>query len=69
MSFENFSDYWNLIFVAPLAYLMQRFVSHSSRISTLKANQKNNLNKLDKIDDLCTDISYIKGLLDEHLKK
>ena len=66
---EQIANYWNMIFVAPLGFLLHRFVYHSNRISTLEANQKNNLNKLEKIDDLCKDVSYIKGLLDEHLKK
>ncbi|QMU54469.1 MAG: hypothetical protein GKS07_05980 [Nitrosopumilus sp.] len=69
MSLENLSDYWNIFFVAPLGFLLHRFVNHSNRIATLEANQKNNLDKLDKIDGLYTDISYIKGLLDEHMKK
>ena len=57
-----------MVFVAPLAFLLHRFVNHSSRIATLEANQKNNLDKLSKIEELCEDVSYIKGLLDEHLK-
>ena len=43
--------------------------NHSNSITTLEANQKNNLEKLDKIDDLCRDVLDIKGLLDEYLKE
>jgi len=57
-----------MIFVAPLGFLLHKFINHSNRIATLETNQKNNLDKLNKIDDLCNDVSYIKGLLDEHLK-
>ena len=70
MSFEEqLSSYWNLIFVAPLGFLLHKFVNHSSRISTLEANQRNNLDKLDKIDGICEDVAYIKGLLDSSLGK
>jgi hypothetical protein len=49
--------------------LLHRFANHSNRIATLEANQKNYLDRLDKNPDLCMDVSYIKGLFDEHLKK
>jgi hypothetical protein len=69
MSYEDLANYWDMIFLAPLGFLFHKFANHPSRISTLEANQQNNLSKLDRIDDLCSDVSYIKGLLDEHLKK
>ena len=69
MSLEDLANYWNMVFVAPSGFLLYKFVNHSSRISTLEANQQSNLSKLDKIDDLCSDVSYIKGLLDERLKE
>ena len=65
MSFENFANYWNIIFVAPLGFLLHRFVNHSNRITTLETK----IEKLDKLDELCDDMHYVKGLLDEHLRK
>ena len=69
MNLEDLSNYWNIFFVVPLGFLLHKFVNHSNRITTFETNQNNNLDKLNKIDDLCKDISYIKGLLDGHLKK
>ncbi|MDH3192556.1 MAG: hypothetical protein OEM18_07715 [Nitrosopumilus sp.] len=54
-----------MFFVAPLGFLLHRFVNHSNRITTLEGK----MDKLDKIDQLCHDVQYIKGLLDEHLRK
>ncbi len=65
MSFEDLPNYWNIIFVAPLGFLLHRFVNHSNRITTLETK----IEKLDKLDELCDDVQYIKGLLDEHLRK
>ena len=65
MSLEDLSNYWNMFFVAPLGFLLHRFVNHSNRITTLEGKME----KLDKIDQLCHDVQYIKGLLDEHLRK
>lgn len=70
MSLEDiFNSYWNMIFVAPLGFLLHKFVSHSNRITKLETNQKSVMENMKKIDVLCDDVSYIKGLLDEHLKK
>ena len=66
MSLDDF-PFWTAVF-APIGLIVQKIHNYAHRISTLEANQKNNLDKLDKIDDLCQDVAYIKGKIDEHFK-
>jgi len=70
MSVDDF-PFWTSIF-APMAYFFKTKINHSNRITaieTWKESTDERLQKLDKLDDVCNDISYIKGLLDEHLKE
>jgi len=69
MSLEDVPNWIYTVLLAPMGFLLHKHISNSNRLTTLESNQKNNLAKLNKIDDLCEDISYIKGLLDEHLKR
>ena len=63
MSLENF-PLWPSLF-GPMVYFFKTKINHSNRITTLETK----IEKLDKLDELCDDIHYIKGLLDEHLRK
>jgi len=72
MSFEDLSNYWNMIFVAPLGFLLHKFVNHSNRITSIETNQKNMDEKINRIcnsnDLLSKEVHEMLGRLDEHLK-
>ena len=61
----EFPNWIYTFLVAPLGFLLHKHVNHSNRIGTLESK----IEKLDKIDELCDDVHYIKGLLDERLRK
>ena len=71
MSLEDLSNYWNLIFVAPLGFLLHKFVNHSNRITTLETTQKFYVEKVEKIcksnEDLQNEVHEMIGRLNEHL--
>jgi hypothetical protein len=74
LSLDDF-PFWTAVF-APIALAFQRIIalgnkinSNENRITALETNQEVIKEKVEKIDDICNDMSYIKGLLDEHLKK
>ncbi len=73
MSFEDLSNWWQMFFVAPLGFLLHKFVNHSNRISTLEANQKIYMKKADDqckaSQELRDEVKTMIGRLDEHLKK
>ncbi|MDH3278882.1 MAG: hypothetical protein OEL84_04665 [Nitrosopumilus sp.] len=67
MSVEDF-PFWSII-IAPMAYFFKTKINHSNRITTLESNVSIIKEDMQKIGTLCDDVSYIKGLLDEHLRK
>ena len=67
MSIDDF-PFWATVF-APLAYFFKTKVNHSNRISVLENDVDSMKEEMQKIDTLCDDVHYIKGLLDEHLRK
>ncbi len=71
MSLESLSDYWQMFFVAPLGFLLHKFVSHSGRIATLEANQKIYMKKADEQcktnEELTKKVHEMIGRLDMHL--
>jgi len=54
---------------APMIYFFKTKISHSNRITALESDVSIIKQDMKKIDTLCDDVSYIKGLLDEHLRK
>lgn len=73
MSFEDLSSYWNMIFVAPLGFLLHKFVNHSNRITTLETKQEVYIEKVNRIcesnEKLTKSVHEMIGRMDEHLKK
>ena len=67
LSIDDF-PFWTVI-IAPMAYFFKTKISHSNRITALESDVTIIKEDLQKIDTLCDDVSYIKGLLDEHLRK
>ena len=67
LSIEDF-PFWTGIF-APMIYFFKTKISHSNRITALESDVSIIKEDMQKIDALCDDVSYIKGLLDEHLRK
>jgi len=67
MSIDDF-PFWSIIF-APIAYFFKTKINHSNRITALESDVSAIKEDMQKIGTLCDDVSYIKGLLDEHLKK
>ena len=66
MSIDDF-PFWTVI-IAPMAYFFKTKLNHSNRITALESDFTTIKEEMKKIDILCDDVSYIKGLLDEHLK-
>jgi hypothetical protein len=66
MSIDDF-PFWTSIF-APMAYFFKTKINHSNRITAVETDVTTMKQEMKKIDVLCDDVSYIKGLLDEHLK-
>lgn len=66
MSIDDF-PFWTSVF-APMAYFFKTKINHSNRITVLETKVESIDEKMQKIDTLCDDISYIKGLLDQHLR-
>jgi len=57
------------IFAAPIGYLYTLAIGHRGKLTKLRAEVDDLKEMKPKVDKLCTDISYIRGLLDEHMKK
>ena len=53
----------------PMAYFFKTKINHSNRITALESDVSMIKEDMQKIATLCDDVSYIKGLLDEHLRK
>lgn len=66
MSIDDF-PFWTSIF-APMAYFFKTKINHSNRITAVETDVTTMKQEMKKIDVLCDDVSYIKGLLDEHHK-
>lgn len=66
MSIEDF-PFWATVF-APMAYFFKTKINHSNRITTVESEVSMVKHEITKLDALCDDVSYIKGLLDEHLR-
>jgi len=73
MSIEDLSNYWNTIFLAPLAFLLHRFVNHSNRIGKLETKQNIYTKKMDEVcksnRELSENVNRMIGRMDEHLRK
>jgi len=65
MNFDMITDYVYTFLFLPIVVLFQRQFNVKSRVSVLESK----IIKLDKIDTMAKDISYIKGVIDTiHLK-
>lgn len=72
MSFQDLPNILFTVFIAPLGFALHRVINNSSRLTKVETKQKQfekQLEKLDKLDELCNDVSYIKGMLDERFRK
>ena len=62
-----FQYLWGFVAV-PIGYLYTLAIGHRGKIAKLETEIEDLKEVKEKVDKLCTDVSYIHGKIDEYLK-